>query len=263
LWADIGRKHAIAILYNHFVIYSITMKTARTRYICWDLDETLGFFRPGKKSEFMKGLPSLLEELQSKGIRHLVTTASPSLYATLALKRTGTSRLFDGIFGCETVCPDNRYKRYGPVADKLGISRHDAVERMLVVGNADRDSSADLDLVTIIYPDAIKNDASVVAAVLGKLIEHRSWWYGFEAMLNGAMPHRNTGIFEGGDSYIGDVRVSIGRVGENEFMHKNEMLILISEAGLHRRADIARVDEPVEVREHEVEMALASAGALA
>jgi hypothetical protein len=236
------------------------MKTARTRYICWDMDETLGFFRPGKRSEFMKGLPALLEELQNKGIRHVVTTASPSLYATLALKRTGTERLFDVVFGCETVCPDNRYKRYGPVADRLGISRHDAVERMLVIGNADRDSSADLDLVTIIYPDAIKHDATVVAAVLGKLLEHGSWWYGFEAMLNIAKPYRNNGIFEGGDMSIGDVLLSIGRVGENEFMHTAERLIMVVGASIHRRADIACIEEPFEVREREVEIALAGAG---
>ncbi len=235
------------------------MKTARTRYICWDLDETLGFFRPGKKSEFMKGLPSLLEELQKRGVRNLITTASPSLYATLALKRTGTGHLFDAVFGCETVCPDNRYKRYGPVADSLGIRRHDAIDRMLVVGNADRDSSADLDLVTVIYPDAIKNDASVVAAVLGRLMEHDSWWYGFEMMLNGVSAPRNNGIFEGGELHIEDVLVSVGRVGENDFMHKNEMLVLVTRAGVHRRADIACKEEPFEVREREVEAALAGA----
>jgi hypothetical protein len=236
------------------------MKTTRHKYICWDMDETLGFFRPGKKSEFMKGLPALLEELQGKGVRHVITTASPLLYAKLALERTSAGHLFDAVFASEVVCSDNRYKRYGPVADRLGISRYDALNRLLVIGNADRDSSADLDLVTIIYPDAIKNDASVVAAVLGKLMQHESWWYGFEAMLSSAKPYRNNGIFEGGDWSIGDIQLSIGRVEENEFMHSNERLVMVVGAGEHRRASIACIDEPAEVREREVEMALASAG---
>lgn len=233
------------------------MKSPKPRYICWDLDETLGHFRPGRKSEFMKGLPALLEELHGRGIRHVITTASPSLYATLALRRTGTGHLFDAVFGCETVCPDNRYKRYGPVAEKLGICRHDAVERMLVVGNADRDSSADLDLVTILYPDAIKNDASVIGDVLGKLAEQRSWWYGFEVMLSGAVNLRNTGIFEGGDLAIGDIALSLGRIVENDFMHANEMILIVTGTGAHRSASIGNIEEPMEVRLREIEHEMA------
>lgn len=235
------------------------MNPPKPRYICWDLDETLGHFRPGRKSEFMKGLPALLEELHGVGIRHVVTTASPSLYATLALKRTGTGHLFDAVFGCETVCPDNRYKRYGPVAEKLGISAYDAVDRMLIVGNADRDSSADLSLVTLLYPDAIKNDASVVAAVVGKLAEQRSWWYGFEVMLSGAASMRNTGIFEGGDVSIGDISLSLGRIMENDFMHENEMIVIVTGAGAQRKAQIGLIEEPFEERLREIERELGEA----
>ncbi|MFH0884316.1 MAG: HAD family hydrolase [Candidatus Micrarchaeota archaeon] len=234
------------------------MKTSRTRYICWDMDETLGFFRPGKKSEFVKGLPALLEELQGKGVRHVITTASPPLYANLALERTSAGRLFDAIFASDIVCPDNRYKRYAPVAERLGISSHDSVDSMLVIGNADRDSSADLHLVTVIHPDAINYDASVMAAVLGKLMEHRSWWYGFEAMLNLAKPYRDNGIFEGGEISIGDIRLAVGCVGENDFVHSNERLILVVGAGEHRRAKIACMDESVEARVREVEIACTS-----
>jgi hypothetical protein len=232
------------------------MSPTRKKYVCWDLDETLGYFRPGKKSEFVRGMPALLEELQKRGIGNVITTASHPLHAALALDRTKTSHLFDAVFGSDVMC-DNGYKRYGHVADRLGISMDDAVDRMIIVGNLDNDSSTDLNLVTVIYPDAIKYDASVIGDLLGRMMQHQSWWCGYEMLLNAALPHFKSGFFEGGTMHMEDIALAIGRIGKNEQLHTNEMLVWVHGAGPQRRAEIATIDEPEDARARETEVFLA------
>ncbi|MEW6036478.1 MAG: HAD family hydrolase [Candidatus Micrarchaeota archaeon] len=234
----------------------------KPRYICWDLDETLGYFRPGKKSEPLKGLKPLLERLQGEGMRHVVTTASPRIYAEAALRRTGLRGYIDAIFPDEVVVPKNVHKRYLPVAKSLGIDRYYAPDRMLVIGNdvmGGRDAPEDLPLVTILFPDAIKYHASVLGTLIVALSEHKSFWWSFETLLSKARDRRSNGIFQGGELEIDGVEFMIGHLAPNDLTFHAENLILVSGAGEERRATIATEDEPVEVRVREIEELQAAA----
>ncbi len=160
------------------------MGGGNNRYICWDLDKTLGRFDPQEagKRGLTRGISVLLEELQGQGLRHVVTTAAASEYAEGALDEFGIRGRFDAVFDRSVIC-DNRFnKHYLPVASRLGIRQEEAAERIIVIGNSMKDAPADSDIVFIHHPSASYFDAAVIRSTLGYLGSFPSWTEAQEAL---------------------------------------------------------------------------------
>jgi len=213
----------------------------KRRYICWDLDETIGCLRPKEANVFMRGLPKkrgltkgikvLLDRLNSQNVSNVITTAAPAEYADDVLGRYGLASRFEHVFGPDVLCSDGLDKNYLPVASALGISAQEAGDRMLVIGNTDRDGPTDSDLVFILHPCAIEYHSSVMGTVISSMIEVESWLWGFEALLTRPNKPIKTGCFEGGLHNIDDVEFTAGKLLSLPWTDKSiEHFILIAGA---------------------------------
>ena len=113
--------------------------------ICWDFDETLGYFRPHEFAwagqprpasmpppRLKPGIAELLASLSA--FTHVVTTAAVREYARDVLRQHDLLRHFAAVFGRE----DGMWpKDYGVVARQFGVSER----QMIIVGN----DAADVD----------------------------------------------------------------------------------------------------------------------
>lgn len=160
------------------------------RYICWDLDKTLGRFdapEAGRRG-LTRGIDVLLDDLLAQGFRHVVTTAAASEYAEGALAEFGIRGRFEAVFDRSVICDGRFNKHYLPVASRLGIGMEEAAERMIVIGNSMKDAPADSDIVFIYHPSATDFDAAVIRSTLGYLGSFPSWSAGQEALSSVSNP---------------------------------------------------------------------------
>lgn len=209
------------------------LSRSKTRYICWDADDTLGRFDYTKKNGIMRGLVPLLESLRDRGCRHILTTAASGPYAKIVMEKTDLRRHFDAVFDFSTIWPERdmaRPKKYGPVAEHLGISESEARDSMIAVGNSPLDLPRDLDIVTVYHPQAIKCNAEVLDMLFSELLARGSWSSSYRHMLktiNGQK--RATQYFEGGDFSIdGKMTLILGKVLENPWIVPVERIIMVS-----------------------------------
>lgn len=224
------------------------------RYICWDLDETIGCLRPKEANLHIPGLPKergltrgikgLLEGLRGQGYVNVITTAAPPGYAEDVLGKYGLGGHFSHIFDSSILLNGGLRKRYLPVALELGIRPYEAQDRMLVIGNTDRDGPEDLDLVFILHPMAIRYHASVVGTVISALGRHGSWWWGYEALLQTNTEKVDNGMFVGGLQTVDDVRIGVGRLLDLPWADACfEHLVLIAEAPAGRKSKMENEKE--------------------
>lgn len=192
------------------------------RIVCWDLDETLGCFRPAEANRFMRHLPEkrgvvpgmkpLLEDLSSDGCVNVVTTGAPAGYAEAALDKYGLSGYFESVFDYSIVCPGNGFKRYRPVAERFGISESEIPDRIIAIGNEDRDIPKDLPVVFVYHPMSMKFDASPLRMVLEALGREGSWRRGFRSLDTIGGERIDTECFDGSRLRISDVELAAGRL---------------------------------------------------
>ena len=183
------------------------MKESETpRVICWDLDETLGNFRPIGYEMMEKELPSFIEptsirygisdlltELSEAGYRHYITTSGSYDYAQEVLFRTDLAKNFTGVFGRETISNPYGGKMYQPVIDSENMTRDEARSNMIVVGDAPGDMPTDIEGLVFIHQDAgHKYDALVIREILVALLEagDGSFKTGFEKLYSTTIPQR-------------------------------------------------------------------------
>ena len=158
----------------------------------WDLDETLGAFRP-IRSEFIGctppfsgdlgltyGIKELLEKLEDGGFVHAVATVGgPTDYANLVLDRTKLAPYFqDRVFGKELIKDyDSRCgwrKNYWQIAEALGFSDGEIPANMVVIGDdqgRDRPMDRDRPLPVFINHNCYQYDAAVIEIILKQLLE--------------------------------------------------------------------------------------------
>jgi hypothetical protein len=222
---------------------------AKRRYICWDLDETIGCLRSPEANKVMRGLPKkrgltkgirgLLERLRGQDISNVITTAAPKEYTNDVLGKYGLASHFEHVFGPDVLCSDGLDKNYLPVASALGIPAQEAGDRMLIIGNTDRDGPSDSDLVFILHPSAIEYHSSVMGTVIFAMLECESWWWGFETLLTGPNKPITTGCFEGGLHTIDDVEFIVGKLLSLPWTDKSiEHFILIAGASDDYKAEL-------------------------
>jgi len=168
------------------------------RLICWDLDETLGYFRRAeydflealfrkkkwcRKPEWFRkidpeklgqvtltqNIKETLANLQEMGFVHVLTTGALDGYVPYLLERTGLSGFLDRTFTKKDVW-DMFGKKYLPVLDAYA----DRVERenVMIVGNDySKDRPSDyLDIVMVYEMDCCKKDSLWLLPVFQALI---------------------------------------------------------------------------------------------
>jgi hypothetical protein len=151
--------------------------------VCWDFDETLGYFRPLEFGFFgmpapsaipparlKPGIAALLDSLRD--FTHVVTTAAVGEYARRVLRDHGLLKYFSVVLGREDgVCAGDG-KDYGLVGKRFGIAEDDLRSRLVIVGNdAERDADCRCRQVVMIH-DARMMDlpAAPLATVLRGLV---------------------------------------------------------------------------------------------
>jgi hypothetical protein len=155
----------------------------RRPIVCWDYDETLGYFRPlefrflGEEPppsmpppRLRPGIRELIASLEE--FTHVVTTAAVREYAKDALHRYGMLELFAAVFGREDGIFPADGKDYGVVGERFGIAEADLSLRLVIVGN---DAKRDPDLryrgLVTIFDDAfLEQPPALTGVVLRRLL---------------------------------------------------------------------------------------------
>ena len=151
--------------------------------VCWDFDETLGYFRPlefgflGMRApqpmppaRLKPGIGALLASLQE--FTHVVTTAAIGDYARRVLRDHGLLKYFSVVLGREDGICGGEGKDYGLVGKRFGIADDELRSRLVIVGNdAERDADSRCRQVVMIH-DARMMDlpSAALASVLRGLV---------------------------------------------------------------------------------------------
>ena len=178
--------------------------------ICWDLDETIGYFRPlageimreleaaqrgfwGKllhrltgpaKAEdgapalrLREGIDAALSRLGEAGFVQVVTTGSFEVYANRALERTGLRHHFAEVYGRERVW-EGRGKVYASVLGDFEVEP----DRVVIVGDSfERDRSRDHPgIVMICQPEGLDEPASGLPPLIEALATPEGFRAGFD-----------------------------------------------------------------------------------
>lgn len=151
--------------------------------VCWDFDETLGYFRPLEFQYLGQKPPAGMPPVRLKeGIRevilslaeftHVVTSAAIGDYARGVLKQHGLDGLFADVVGREDGIFSGEGKDYKVVGDRFGLEEAELSRSLVIVGN---DSKRDPDLrfrqIVMIFDDQMPDlPSEPLAVVLRRLL---------------------------------------------------------------------------------------------
>lgn len=151
--------------------------------VCWDFDETLGYFRPLEfgflgmpapsamsSARLKPGIAALLDSLRD--FTHVVTTAAVGEYAKRVLSDHGLLKYFSVVLGREDGICAGEGKDYSLVGSRFGIAEGELRSRLAIVGNdAERDADCRCRQVVMIH-DARMMDlpSAPLATVLRGLV---------------------------------------------------------------------------------------------
>jgi hypothetical protein len=151
--------------------------------VCWDFDETLGYFRPlefrylGEETPLgmppVRLKPGIRDLLVSMGeFTHVVTTAAIGEYAREVLREHGLLNAFAAVFGREDGVFPADGKDYKVVGAHFGIDDADLCRRLVIVGNdPKRDPDIRYRQIVMIYDDKmVDRPSEPVGAVLRRLL---------------------------------------------------------------------------------------------
>jgi hypothetical protein len=134
--------------------------------VCWDFDETLGYFRPHEfawagqprphsmpPARLKPGIGALLESLPE--FTHVVTTAAVREYARDVLRQHDLLRHFAAVFGRE----DGMWpKDYGVVGRHFGID--DLPRHLIIIGNDANDADCQGRPIVLVYDERMMDRPS-------------------------------------------------------------------------------------------------------
>ena len=82
----------------------------------------------------------------------------------------GLLHYFEGVFGREVV-EGYHSKQYRPITEREGFSDEDALQKVVVIGDARGDQPQDLGLVFVDHKMGYLFDAALASSILTKLLE--------------------------------------------------------------------------------------------
>jgi hypothetical protein len=165
--------------------------------VCWDFDETLGYFRPLEFAYICEAAPVSMPPVALKpGIAellagltefvHVVTTAAIAEYARGVLADRGLLPYFADVLGREHGVFPGDGKDYRVVGERFGVPEAALPERLVIVGN---DAKRDADLlgrpILLIHDERMSDQpAEPLGTVLRALAREGagSWRSGFERL---------------------------------------------------------------------------------
>ena len=177
--------------------------------VCWDFDETLGYFRP-LEFKFLgieppiplppvrlkPGIRDLLQSLRE--FTHVVTTAALGLYAREVLHTQGLLDCFAEVIGRESGIFRGDAKDYQVVGERFGIPEAELSRRLVIVGN---DSERDIDLrcrrIVMVFDEALVDHPSApLGVVLRRLLREGAGDLksGFDRLLDAGRSHTDEGV---------------------------------------------------------------------
>ncbi len=183
------------------------------RYICWDLDETLGAFRDYSNLSRRNGMKPLLEDLRGLGIGHVVTTAACREHAEYVLAACGIRHLFERIFPYTEICDRDYNKFYLPVASSLKIPASEEADRMLVMGDMWRDAPSDSGLTFFFQTYDHSFSSAIYREVITALMNESDSWADAHSRLQARNTHSmEFPLFVGGAQYVSGIGIGVGRI---------------------------------------------------
>ena len=151
--------------------------------ICWDFDETLGYFRPLEFRflgvEAPPGMPAPRLKPDVRGLilsltefAHVVTTAAIRAYASEVLQEHALFDLFAAVIGREDGLLRGDSKDYGVVGERFGLAEESLSRQLLIVGN---DPKHDPDFrfrqIVMVFDDQMLDQPpETIAATVRKLL---------------------------------------------------------------------------------------------
>ena len=161
---------------------NLTDKNAflKGKVICWDMDETIGYFWPLFNRFFnfnspeidnnplvlRYGIKEILKFLSDSGAKNILTSAGDEEYVTEAMATSGLTNSFDEIFTGDQIFVGYG-KLYLPVAKRMGLSQSQALSDMIVVGDSDHDQPADIPGMLFLYhPKGYLYDAELPKSLI-------------------------------------------------------------------------------------------------
>ena len=146
--------------------------------VCWDFDETLGYFRPHEfawagipapadmpPSRLKPGIAELLASLQE--FTHVVTTAALGEYAKALLRDYGLLKYFAAVLGREDGICAGDGKDYGVVGKRFSVAEGELRCRLVVVGNdAKRDADFRYRQVVMVHDQRMMDQPSAPLGIV-------------------------------------------------------------------------------------------------
>ncbi len=134
----------------------------KPKIICWDLDETLGYFRdinsvrdklafPESEDSyvFRADIIKTLNRMIDKGYRHIVASSAKLHYTEGIIRAVCLDTYFDRIFGRKDVTDGMWGKKYFPAAEFFQLNETEARSNMLTIANSASDEPIDIDIVFV------------------------------------------------------------------------------------------------------------------
>ena len=156
----------------------------KPRIICWDLDETLGFFRdiisvrdklgfpdPDDSYVLRTDIVKTLNRMLDKGYHHVVTSSAKLHYTEGIIEAVCLDTYFERIFGRKDVSDGIWGKKYLPAAEVYGLDEAEARSNMLVIANMAGDEPIDLDIVFLHDERPLEESALVYYTIAERLWE--------------------------------------------------------------------------------------------
>lgn len=178
------------------------------KVICWDMDETLGIFKPivaelageevprtrfNSDLGLTPGIRELLSTWKNQGYHQVITTGAGQLYTEEVLRRSQLGRFMERVYtGTDwvTIKHDNGEvygKPYRRVGNEYGLSPDEMAHKMLVVGDDMLDLPVNVpDLVLMLHHNYPYCHAQAVKLTTETILEHGagSFIAGFEALVS-------------------------------------------------------------------------------
>lgn len=173
---------------------------AKPRVICWDLDETLGFFRdivsirdrlnfpdPDDSYVLRTDILKTLNRFIDKGYRHAVTSSAKLRYTEGIIQAVCLDAYFDRVFGRSDVTEGIWGKKYAPAAKFFELNQDEARSNMVTIANLASDEPTDMDIVFIHDERDLEASALAYEAIVEKLwsLGEQDFRRGFDELFNG------------------------------------------------------------------------------
>jgi hypothetical protein len=179
---------------KRLLLLSLLMMT-KPRVICWDLDETLGFFRniisvrnrerypnPDDTYTLRKDIIRALHQMTQKGYHHVITSSAKLHYTEGIVEAVCLDAYFAHVLGRRDVTDGIWGKKYLPAADLYQLDEDDACSNMFVIANMASDEPIDIGVVFLHDQRPLEESALVYETMADTLwsVGEGSFLRGFE-----------------------------------------------------------------------------------